>query len=39
MVSGLGMNEEELRNNPVLTDFKVRNLNTQPELPYADQYI
>ncbi len=37
MVSGLGMNEEELRNNPVLTDFQVRNLNTQPELPYADQ--
>ena len=35
-VSGLGMNEEELRNNPVLDDFQVRNLNTKPELPYAD---
>ena len=37
MVSGLGMNEEELRNNAVLTDFQVGNLNTHPELPYADQ--
>ena len=34
-VSGLGMNEEELRNNPVLSDVQVRNLNTIPKLPYA----
>ena len=37
IVSGLGMNEEELRNNPVLTDFQVGNLNTHPELSYADR--
>ncbi len=36
MVSGLGMNEEELRNNPVLSDFQVRNLNIVPKLPYAE---
>ena len=36
-VSGLGMNEEELKENPVLTDFQVKNLNTDPELPYEGQ--
>jgi len=35
-VAGLGMNREELENNPRLTDFEVRDLNREPELPYAD---
>lgn len=35
-VSGLGMNREELANNPRLDDFIVQNLNTTPHLPYAD---
>ena len=30
-VSGLGMNEEELARNPVLTDFSVVDLNENPE--------
>ncbi|MFT4798823.1 MAG: ubiquinone/menaquinone biosynthesis C-methylase UbiE [Candidatus Azotimanducaceae bacterium] len=36
-VSGLGMNEEELVNNPRLTDSTVQNLNDNPQLPYADE--
>lgn len=35
-ISGLGMNEEELEKNPVLTDFVVRDLNENPKLPYDD---
>jgi SAM-dependent methyltransferase len=34
-VSGLGMNEEELANNPQLSDWCVHNLNTDPILPYV----
>ena len=30
------MNEDELRRNPVLTDFVVHDLNTDPKLPYED---
>jgi SAM-dependent methyltransferase len=38
-VSGLGMNAEELAQNPQLTDRCVLNLNTDPNLPYeADQF-
>jgi len=33
-VTGLGMNETELRANPRLTDYVVQNLNQQPLLPY-----
>ena len=33
-VAGLGMNRQELENNPRLTDFAVRDLNREPELPY-----
>jgi SAM-dependent methyltransferase len=33
-ISGLGMNEEELARNAVLTDFSVRDLNVDPTLPY-----
>ncbi len=35
-VAGLGMNAEELRANPRLTDHAVRDLNTDPTLPYDD---
>jgi len=35
-ISGLGMNEEELARNPVLTDYEVRDLNVDPTLPYPD---
>jgi ubiquinone/menaquinone biosynthesis C-methylase UbiE len=35
-VSGLGMNGEELENNPRLDDFVVWNLNENPTLPYED---
>jgi len=33
-ISGLGMNEEELARNKVLTDFVVKDLNKEPILPY-----
>lgn len=38
-VSGLGMNEEELQKNPVLTDYVVQDLNANPsvKLPYESQ--
>ena len=35
-VSGLGMNEDELKKNPILTDYAVRDLNEDPTLPYED---
>lgn len=35
-VTGLGMNEEELKQNPLLTDFIVTDLNTQASLPFDD---
>ncbi len=35
-VAGLGMNAEELDNNKQLSDWCVHNLNTQPDLPYAN---
>lgn len=34
-VSGLGMNEEELRSNPRLDDYVIHDLNEDPTLPYA----
>ncbi len=36
-VVGLGMNEEELRQNPRLTEWVVQDLNQTPALPLADQ--
>ncbi len=33
-LSGLGMNEVELRENDQLTDYVVRDLNAEPDLPY-----
>jgi len=35
-VVGLGMNEQELRNNPQLTSHLIHDLNERPELPFAD---
>jgi SAM-dependent methyltransferase len=36
-VVGLGLNEEELRANPRLSQFVVQDLNTAPILPFEDQ--
>ncbi|XP_015966393.1 uncharacterized protein LOC107490140 [Arachis duranensis] len=35
-VVGLGMNEEELKRNPVLTEYVVQDLNVNPKLPFED---
>ncbi|KAL7566107.1 hypothetical protein ACA910_003881 [Epithemia clementina (nom. ined.)] len=35
-VIGLGMNEAELRQNPVLTDYIVKDLNRDPTIPLDD---
>lgn len=37
-ISGLGMNEAELKKNTVLTDFAVRDLNRDPTLPYPARH-
>jgi hypothetical protein len=34
---GLGMNSEEMADNPRLTDFVVHDVNNQPRLPFEDQ--
>ncbi len=36
-VTGLGMNAEEMRANPRLTEAVVHDLNRDPRLPFADQ--
>ncbi|KAH1057077.1 hypothetical protein J1N35_035142 [Gossypium stocksii] len=35
-VVGMGMNEEELKQNPVLTEYVVQDLNLKPKLPFED---
>ncbi|GAV68315.1 Methyltransf_11 domain-containing protein [Cephalotus follicularis] len=35
-VVGVGMNEEELKRNPVLTEYVVQDLNQNPKLPFED---
>jgi len=35
-ISGLGMNEEELKKNAILSDYAVKDLNEDPTLPYED---
>ncbi|CAK9134941.1 unnamed protein product [Ilex paraguariensis] len=35
-IVGMGMNEEELKKNPVLTEYVVQDLNFDPKLPLAD---
>lgn len=36
-VVGLGMNEEELTDNPQLDEYDVHNLNQNPHIPYPDK--
>ena len=36
-VTGLGMNEEEMRDNPQLNTFVAHDLNRNPKLPFPDQ--
>ena len=35
-VTGLGMNADEMADNPQLTDYRVHDLNESPELPFAE---
>ncbi|KAI7988466.1 Demethylmenaquinone methyltransferase [Camellia lanceoleosa] len=35
-IVGMGMNEEELKRNPVLTEYVVQDLNVNPRLPFED---
>ncbi|GMQ06152.1 hypothetical protein CsSME_00050849 [Camellia sinensis var. sinensis] len=35
-IVGMGMNEEELKRNPVLTEYVVQDLNVNPKLPFED---
>jgi SAM-dependent methyltransferase len=35
-ISGIGMNEDELKRNPILNDYAVRDLNEDPTFPYDD---
>ncbi|KAH0460155.1 hypothetical protein IEQ34_010818 [Dendrobium chrysotoxum] len=35
-IVGMGMNEDELKKNPVLTEYIVRDLNVNPKLPFED---
>ncbi|XP_055824926.1 uncharacterized protein LOC129893423 isoform X2 [Solanum dulcamara] len=38
-IIGMGMNEEELKRNPVLTEYVVQDLNNNPKLPFGDNTI
>ncbi|GJN17889.1 hypothetical protein PR202_gb04995 [Eleusine coracana subsp. coracana] len=35
-IVGMGMNEDELKRNQVLTDYVVQDLNVDPKLPFED---
>merc|ERR1712178_44752 len=35
-ISALGMNEDELKRNPILNDYTVKDLNEEAVLPYED---
>ncbi|KAJ0979098.1 hypothetical protein J5N97_014572 [Dioscorea zingiberensis] len=35
-IVGMGMNEEELKCNPILTEYIVQDLNVNPKLPFPD---
>ncbi|CAN0838875.1 hypothetical protein LINGRAHAP2_LOCUS2385 [Linum grandiflorum] len=35
-IVGMGMNEQELRRNPVLTEYILQDLNVNPKLPFDD---
>jgi len=36
LLLGLGMNEDELKKNPIFDDYAVRDLNADPTLPFPD---
>jgi SAM-dependent methyltransferase len=36
-VTGLGLNAEEMRDNPALTEVVVHNVNREPRMPFPDQ--
>lgn len=38
-VTGLGMNAEEMADNPQLDEWVVHNLNAEPQLPFADRHF
>ncbi|EEF48095.1 methyltransferase, putative [Ricinus communis] len=38
-IVGQGMNEEELKRNPVLTEYVVQDLNINPKLPFEDNFF
>ncbi|MBU1871770.1 MAG: MFS transporter, partial [Candidatus Omnitrophica bacterium] len=38
-VVGVGLNKEELQNNPRLTSFLVQDLNENPHLPFKEDYF
>ncbi|KAE8666831.1 1-aminocyclopropane-1-carboxylate [Hibiscus syriacus] len=35
-IAGMGMNEDELKRNPVLTEYVVQDLNLNPKLPFEE---
>ncbi|KAK4749593.1 hypothetical protein SAY87_027042 [Trapa incisa] len=35
-IVGMGMNEDELKRNPILTEYIVQDLNANPNLPFED---
>ncbi|WOH08911.1 hypothetical protein DCAR_0728362 [Daucus carota subsp. sativus] len=35
-IAGMGLNDEELKRNPVLTEYVVQDLNTNPRLPFEE---
>jgi SAM-dependent methyltransferase len=35
-VTGLGLNEVEMKGNPALTDYLIRDINQEPLLPFGD---
>ncbi|KAK4434145.1 hypothetical protein Salat_0577200 [Sesamum alatum] len=35
-IAGMGLNEAELKQNPVLTEYVVQDLNVDPKLPFED---
>lgn len=38
-IVGMGLNEEELKQNPILTEYIVQDLNVNPKLPFDDDFF
>lgn len=36
-VTGLGMNDDEMRGNPALSEYVLHDLNSNPKVPFADE--